>query len=188
MNQLKPKAGVKHERGFKKPASEDFKKSPNFLKVAQTVPKPKNAKISTSKFNMKIQIIYIEPLLKPYNVHNKPCFETDYLRKNLKICLSKKQLKLFQFLWANSYFQKSTISFQKWPNWQKHPIWLLWLICTFYVCALCEYLSGHLTLASLQVIWLRKHMIAWNNIEVLACFVNLLLFLMRYIELRVGTK
>ncbi len=38
---------------------------PMFQKVAQTVSKPKKAKISTTKFNLKAQNIYIKPLMKP---------------------------------------------------------------------------------------------------------------------------
>jgi hypothetical protein len=37
----------------------------SFEKVAQTVAAPKNAKIFTTKLNLKIQNIYIKPLLKP---------------------------------------------------------------------------------------------------------------------------
>jgi hypothetical protein len=43
---------------------------PIFLKVAQTVCKPKKAKIFTTKHNLKAQNIYIKPLLKPENVIN----------------------------------------------------------------------------------------------------------------------
>ncbi len=39
----------------------------NFGKVAKTVAKPTIAKISTSKLNLKVQNIYIKPLLKPKN-------------------------------------------------------------------------------------------------------------------------
>jgi hypothetical protein len=43
----------------------------------------KKAKISTTKLNLKAPNIYIKPLLKPYNMRNKPCFETAYLGKNV---------------------------------------------------------------------------------------------------------
>jgi hypothetical protein len=56
------------------------KKSPNFWKkVAKTRAMPKKAKISRSKLNSKVQIIYIKPLSKPLNTHNKPCFQIAYL-------------------------------------------------------------------------------------------------------------
>jgi hypothetical protein len=46
---------------------------PNLEKVAKTVAKPnKNAKTSSSKLNLKVQIIYIYPLLKFQNANNKP--------------------------------------------------------------------------------------------------------------------
>jgi hypothetical protein len=38
-------------------------------KVAKTVAEPKNAKISTSKMNLKVQNIYIKPLLKHKNTN-----------------------------------------------------------------------------------------------------------------------
>ncbi len=54
-----------------------------FQRIAQKVAKSKKAKISTTKLNLKIQNIYIKPLLKPENTHNKPCFESAYLGKNV---------------------------------------------------------------------------------------------------------
>jgi hypothetical protein len=48
-------------------------------KVAKTGVKTKITKISTSKLNLKVQNIYIEPLLKPKNTCNKSYFETTYL-------------------------------------------------------------------------------------------------------------
>jgi hypothetical protein len=41
------------------------KKSPNFQRIAPKVAKSKKAKISTTKLNLKVQNIYMEPLLKP---------------------------------------------------------------------------------------------------------------------------
>ncbi len=49
-----------------------FKKQPKLL------PRQKNAKISTSKLNSKVQNIYIKPLLKSQTTYKKPCFETAY--------------------------------------------------------------------------------------------------------------
>jgi hypothetical protein len=47
-------------------------KSPKFLeKVAKTVTKPKIANIPTPKLNLKVQNIYVKPLLNPKNTCNK---------------------------------------------------------------------------------------------------------------------
>ena len=59
------------------------KNCPIFQKVAKTVSKPKNAKISTTKLNLKAQNINNKPLLKPKNTYNKLCFETAYLGENV---------------------------------------------------------------------------------------------------------
>jgi hypothetical protein len=86
-----------------------WKKIAQFFKnVAWTVSKPKKAKISTTKFNLKAQNIYIKPLLKSWNTYNKPCFETAYLGENA-INLHA----MSAFLWATSSFQKITMSLQK---------------------------------------------------------------------------
>jgi hypothetical protein len=43
---------------------------PKFLqKVAKAVAKPKNAKIPTSKLNLKVRNIYIKPFVKPENTY-----------------------------------------------------------------------------------------------------------------------
>ncbi len=60
-----------------------MKNSPIFQKVAQASYNPNNAKISISKLILKDQNIYIKPLLELYNTHNKLCFETAYLGKNV---------------------------------------------------------------------------------------------------------
>jgi hypothetical protein len=39
---------------------------------------------------LKVQNIYIKPLLKPYNTYNKPCFETAYFGKNVINSLQQK--------------------------------------------------------------------------------------------------
>jgi hypothetical protein len=44
----------------------------------------KTAKILASNLNLKVQNIYMKPPFKPYNIYNKPCFETAYLGKNVK--------------------------------------------------------------------------------------------------------
>jgi hypothetical protein len=54
-------------------------------KVAKTVAKPRNVKISTAKLNLKFQNICIKPLLKFKITYNKPCFETAY--SGLKIII-----------------------------------------------------------------------------------------------------
>ncbi len=55
----------------------------------------KNAKSFISKPNQKVQNINIKPLLKPYNSHNKPCFEKVKMK-------NKKQPKILPFPWATS--------------------------------------------------------------------------------------
>jgi len=50
---------------FRQGGQKIWKKTcPIFQKVAKTVVKPR-AKISTSKLNLRVQNIYIKPLLKP---------------------------------------------------------------------------------------------------------------------------
>ncbi len=66
-----------------------------FQKVVQTVSKPKKAKISTTKLNLKVQNTYNKPLLKPLNTHNKPCFETAFLGKNVINLLNQKVAQIF---------------------------------------------------------------------------------------------
>jgi hypothetical protein len=56
------------------------------LKVAQTVLKPKNTKISAPKLNFNVQDSYISPLLKTKNTYNKPYFETVYFGEIVKKC------------------------------------------------------------------------------------------------------
>ncbi len=59
---------------------EDWKKFAQISeKVAKTVAKSPNDKISTSELDLKVQNIYIKPLLKPKNTYNKPFFETAHL-------------------------------------------------------------------------------------------------------------
>jgi hypothetical protein len=53
-----------------------------FQKVAKTVAKLSNAKISASKLNLKVQNVYIKPLFKHQNAQNKPCFENVCLGEN----------------------------------------------------------------------------------------------------------
>jgi hypothetical protein len=67
------------------------KKWPVFLKSSQnTVVKSKNAKFFTSNLNLKIQNIYIKPLLKLLNAYNILCFETAHLCENIKKLLNQK--------------------------------------------------------------------------------------------------
>jgi hypothetical protein len=87
-----PKAGAKHKLLFNKLVSdrqekfptlfrdctaiqpsgwlEDRKKIAQILeKVPKTVAKPKSAKISTSKLNLKVQNIFLKPPQNTYNNH-----------------------------------------------------------------------------------------------------------------------
>ncbi len=61
-----------------------------FQRIAQKVTKSKKAKIFTTKFNLKVQNIYIKPIFKPKNTYNKPSFETAYLGKNVINLLKQK--------------------------------------------------------------------------------------------------
>jgi hypothetical protein len=67
----------------------------------------KNTKISTLKLNLKVQNIYITPLLKSKNTFKKPCFETAYLAENVKKCCVKTSQKCHYF-WATSSLQKKS--------------------------------------------------------------------------------
>jgi hypothetical protein len=58
--------------------------SPFLEKWPKQSPRQKNAKIETSKCNLKVRMINIKPLRKPYNAYNKSCFENTYLGKNVK--------------------------------------------------------------------------------------------------------
>jgi hypothetical protein len=60
------------------------KSLPNFWKNGQNSCQTKKAKKSTSKLNLKVQNIYIKPLLKP-----SPCFETAHLGKYVKNAFEK---------------------------------------------------------------------------------------------------
>jgi len=53
-----------------------LEKSPIFGKIAKLVAQPKKCWKYISKPNLKVQNIYIKPLLKPKNTHNNSCFET----------------------------------------------------------------------------------------------------------------
>jgi hypothetical protein len=80
------------------------KKSPNFWKKSgQNNGNAKKAKISTSKLNFKVQIIYIKPLSKPLNTYNKPCFQIAYLGEKCKNSFRKKvaqNVTIFCYLFA----------------------------------------------------------------------------------------
>jgi hypothetical protein len=58
-------------------------------KWPKQLPNQKKAKKSTSKLNLKVQNIYIKPLLKHSNVYNAPCFETAHLGKYVKNAFEK---------------------------------------------------------------------------------------------------
>ncbi len=62
-------------------------------KVAKKVTEPKNAKISTSKLNWKVQNIYIKTTSETLNVYNKPRFNTSFLVKDVKIMVKNKVAK-----------------------------------------------------------------------------------------------
>jgi hypothetical protein len=76
-------------------------------KLAKTVAKPKIAKISTSKLNLKVQNIYIKPLLKPKYTWNKPYFKTDYLGENVKKLLKQKGAQNVAIFGLLNLFKKS---------------------------------------------------------------------------------
>ncbi len=66
-----------------------------FLKSGQNWQQAKkNAKISTSKFNLKVKNIYIKPLLELKNSYNLFSLFTAYLGENIRNCLSKKHPKM----------------------------------------------------------------------------------------------
>ncbi len=68
---------------------------------------------------MKVQNVFIDPLLKPQNINNKPCFEGAYFGENEK-CLAKSSPKCHHIFGATSSFQIFTVSLQKFnQNWQK---------------------------------------------------------------------
>jgi hypothetical protein len=103
------------------------KKLPIFQKVAQTVSKPKNAKISTTKLNLKDQNIYIKPLLKPWNTYNKPCSETAYLGENVINLLKQKVDQNVTISLGYSIFSKNHNEPLKVAQLAKnHPIWSPW--------------------------------------------------------------
>jgi hypothetical protein len=55
-------------------------------KVANTIAKPQTTKMSTSNLNLKVQNIYIKPLLRLKNTCNKPYFKTAYFGENVSKC------------------------------------------------------------------------------------------------------
>ncbi len=62
------------------------KKLPNFFfKSSQNNSQAKNVKI-TRKLNLKVQNLYIKPLLKPQNTNDKSCFEAVCSGENVKFC------------------------------------------------------------------------------------------------------
>jgi hypothetical protein len=84
------------------------KNAQNLEKVAKTVAKPKLLKKSTLKLNLKVQSIFIKPLLKTKTSYNKPDFEIAYLRKIVKNLLSQKVAqKVINFLGLHHVFKKS---------------------------------------------------------------------------------
>jgi hypothetical protein len=98
------------------------KNCPIFPKVAQTVSKPKKAKIFETKLNLKAQNIYIKPLLKPYNAYNKPCFETAYLGENVIHLLQQKvaqnvAISLGYFIFSKNHNEHPIAQL---PKWQKN--------------------------------------------------------------------
>jgi len=87
---------------------------PNFSKSCQnSLQAKKNAKISTTKLNLKAQNIYIKPLLKPSNTCNKPCSETAYLGENVINLLQQKVAQIVSIFWGYFTFSKTIMSLQK---------------------------------------------------------------------------
>jgi hypothetical protein len=67
--------------------------------------------ISSAKLELKAQYIYIKPLLKPENAHNKSYFATVDLDENVNIYLSEKTAQRLLF-GAYLSFQKITKTFK----------------------------------------------------------------------------
>jgi hypothetical protein len=68
-------------------------------KEAKAVAKSKNAKISLSKLNLKVQNIYIKPLLNSCNTNNKPYFYQIIHPGHLKVA---KMAKFCQ-IWSHDF-------------------------------------------------------------------------------------
>ncbi len=96
---------------------ENKKQITQLKKVAQKVSKPQNGKISTLKLHLKVQIMYIKQILKPWNMYNKSCFETDYLGENVMNLLKHKVAKNVAI--SLGYIILAIMIFSKWPNGQK---------------------------------------------------------------------
>jgi hypothetical protein len=77
------------------------------------LPSQKKAKISTTKLNLKVQNIYIKPLLKPQNTYNKLCFETAYLGKNVINLLNQKVAQKVAITLGYCILSKNIMSLQK---------------------------------------------------------------------------
>jgi hypothetical protein len=93
--------------------------------VAKTVAKPKIAKRFTSKLNLRVQNIYIKPLLKPKNTCNKLYFETNYFGENVKKLLKQKVAKNVTISLGYFIISKSHIWHPKEAQLAKN-----WLICS----------------------------------------------------------
>ncbi len=98
--------------------------SPNFSKSSQNSLQAKKAKISTTKLNLEAKNIYINPLLKPQNTYNKPCFETAYLCENVINLLKQKVAQNVAISLGYFIFSKNHNEPTKVVQWAKNcPIW-----------------------------------------------------------------
>ncbi len=64
------------------------------------------------KLCLMVQMLFIEPLLKPKNTDNKPCFETAYLGKNVGNVKEKSSPKCGH-LWSSSSSTKIHLTGKK---------------------------------------------------------------------------
>jgi hypothetical protein len=85
--------------------------------VAKIDSKQKKAKMYTSKFNLKVQNIYIKPLLELKNTYNKLCLESAYLRENVKKCLRKKEPKMSPISLGFFIFLKNHNELPRFAQW-----------------------------------------------------------------------
>ncbi len=60
---------------------------------------------------LRVQNIYIKPLLEPWNAKYKPWFETAYFKWKGQNMLKQKAAQNMTFLWATFFFKKITMSF-----------------------------------------------------------------------------
>jgi len=73
---------------------------------------------------LKVENIYIKPLLKPQNTYNKPCIETAYLSKNVIILLKQKVAKKVAIIFGYFILSKNHTKPPKVAQFANNrPIW-----------------------------------------------------------------